>query len=247
MVSELSLALMVPEHLNPDGVVIRMTGTSDDPRFCLVDACQLVGLSNPREVAKNQLDKDDVSLAYVIDSMGRQQMAWFVNSRGMFNLLMRSDKPFAKPLQRWVYEVIDCIRIHKQYPAPVGRQVTEVVPSSLVDEFRTMREEMAAIAARIERRMAASSVIDRVPGVVEARQYIRELWKECPDKVVQNIIRRMDNIYREGVGRPAPKIGYAISAPLACEYEHMRILLRAVAHYWREEHPSGPEFFPGIS
>ena len=40
-------------------------------------------------------------------------------------------------------------------------------------------------------------------------------------------------------------LGYVATLPLACEYEHMRLLFRAVSNFWREAHPDlGPDSLP---
>lgn len=86
-----------------------------EPLFCLADLCQTLQLSNNRKV-KSQLD-DDVTLSYpIIDSLGREQMATFVTESSMYTVILRSDSPKAKPMQRWVTsEVLPSIRKHGMY------------------------------------------------------------------------------------------------------------------------------------
>jgi len=249
--NELSVALTIPEHLNPAGIQLRMAGTADEPLFCLSDVSSVLEGGRSRDLAR-MLDADDARLVRVIDGMGREQESLFVTEAGLYTVLLRSDKPAAKPFRQWVTrEVLPCIRKHGCYPAPaptshdscdtitVDLEVqTALVP---VAEFR----ELMGALRRLERRNASNDLVDRVPGVVEVRQYVRELWPNCPDRTAQNIVRRLDQLYRDECGRPAPKLGYAPSAPLACEYEHMRLLFRAVSHFWREAHPDlGPDSLP---
>lgn len=247
---ELRMALMIPERLNPTGIQLRMAGTADEPLFCLNDVCQVLGIANARNVAE-RLDPDEKGVCLADTPGGAQEMT-YVTEAGLYTVLLRSDKPAAKPFRQWVTrEVIPCIRKHGCYPAPaptshdscdtitVDLEVqTALVP---VAEFR----ELMGALRRLERRNASNDLVDRVPGVVEVRQYVRELWPNCPDRTAQNIVRRLDQLYRDECGRPAPKLGYAPSAPLACEYEHMRLLFRAVSHFWREAHPDlGPDSLP---
>lgn len=89
---------------------IRTAGTAEQPMFCLTDICKILDISNPSE-AKKKLDKDGLSLIEVIDSMGRPQNAAFVSEPNFYLLVMRSDKPQAKPFQQWVTnEVLPTIR-----------------------------------------------------------------------------------------------------------------------------------------
>lgn len=94
---------------------IRVSEKNGEPIFCLVDLCKALNLSNNRKV-KSQLD-DDVTLSYPIeDSLGRTQEATFVNEAGMYTVILRSDSPLAKPMQKWVTsEVLPAIRKHGGY------------------------------------------------------------------------------------------------------------------------------------
>lgn len=245
MANELSGALMVPEHLNPTGIQVRMAGTAEEPLFCVADICELLGLGNTTQVVSRIEEEDRVQVNTLSQTKGNPNL-WHVNESGLYAILLRSDKPAAKPFRQWVTrEVLPCLRKHGCYPAPAQpapqavRLDAELHPAAIVpvSELRSMMDALR----RLERRQAAQDVVERVPGVVEARQFIRELWPHCPDRTSQNIVRRLDQLYRDECGRPAPKLGYAPSAPLACEYEHMRLLFRAVTHFWREAHPDqGP-------
>lgn len=92
--------------------------------WVLVDVCKILGLTSSARTAE-RLDKDEVSQAQVIDAMGRQQLTAVVNESGLYSVLLRSDKPEAKPFKRWVtHEVLPAIRrtgtyISPQMPAPV--------------------------------------------------------------------------------------------------------------------------------
>lgn len=243
---ELNLMLAVPEHLNPTGIQLRMAGSADEPLFCVADLCQVLGLSDASAVA-NRIDPEDKTQLITPSLTRGNPNLWYVNESGLYTILLRSDKPAAKPFRQWVTrEVIPCIRKHGCFPAP---KVTDTVTVDI--EVQTAMVPITDLRAltdairRLERRQAAQDVVERVPGVVEARQFIRELWPHCPDRTSQNIVRRLDQLYRDEIGRPAPKLGYAPSAPLACEYEHMRLLFRAVTHFWREAHPdNGPGSLP---
>lgn len=46
MSNELSFALAVPAELNPNGIVVRMSGNPDCPLFCLVDVCKVLDIES---------------------------------------------------------------------------------------------------------------------------------------------------------------------------------------------------------
>jgi anti-repressor protein len=65
----------------------------------------VLGLSNAR-MAVGRLDPDDVSLTDVTDAMGRPQQMSAVNESGLYELIIRSDKPDAKQFRRWITSVV---------------------------------------------------------------------------------------------------------------------------------------------
>lgn len=118
--SNLSQVFAVPAHLNPGNVRVRTEWVDGVPMFCLADICQVLGLSDARQVAE-RLDEDDRCRIPVIDAMGRKQKAYFVTEPGLYAVLLGSDKPAARPFKRWVTnEVIPTIRKTGSYS--VGQQ-----------------------------------------------------------------------------------------------------------------------------
>lgn len=72
-----------------------------DVWFNLNDICNALELSNPSMI-KSRLE-DDLSQTYpILDSLGRTQNATFVNESGLYEVIIRSDSPKAKPFRKWV-------------------------------------------------------------------------------------------------------------------------------------------------
>lgn len=94
---------------NPQFGEIRTAGTSDNPLFCLADLCRVLELRV--DGVTPRLKKDGYNRIGVIDSLGREQQAIFVNEQNLYKVIMRSDKPQAEPFQDWVCgEVLPSIR-----------------------------------------------------------------------------------------------------------------------------------------
>lgn len=92
------------------GNTVRTVERDGEPWFVLKDVCAVLGLSTPARVAE-RLDSDEVSQTHLTDSLGREQETTIVNESGLYNVLLRSDKPEAKPLRKWVTsEVLPSIR-----------------------------------------------------------------------------------------------------------------------------------------
>lgn len=94
---------------NPQFGEIRTAGTADNPLFCLADLCRVLELRV--DGVTPRLKKDAYNRIGVIDSLGREQQALFVNEQNLYKVIMRSDKPQAEPFQDWVCgEVLPSIR-----------------------------------------------------------------------------------------------------------------------------------------
>ncbi len=99
---------------NPELGSIRTAGTSDEPLFCLADVCRVLNLRVDGVMPR--LSKDGYNQIVVIDSLGREQKAYFVNEKNLYRVIMRSDKEEAVVFQDWVCdEVLPSIRKHGIY------------------------------------------------------------------------------------------------------------------------------------
>ena len=85
--------------------LVRTMDLSGEPGFVLQDVCDVLGLSTPARVAE-RLDSDEVSQAHLIDSVGRSQEMTIISESGLYNVILRSDKPEAKPFRKWVTAVV---------------------------------------------------------------------------------------------------------------------------------------------
>ena len=95
---------------NYESSEIRTVQVNGEPWFVLADVCKVLELSTPARVAE-RLEKDEVSQTHTIDRMGREQKTTIINESGLYTVVLRSDKPQAKPFRKWVTsEVLPSIR-----------------------------------------------------------------------------------------------------------------------------------------
>lgn len=88
---------------------IRVAGTSDEPLFCLADICASLELRQGD--VRQRLNDGVVSTQPIIDTLGREQQANFVNEDGLYDVILDSRKPEAKQFRKWVTsEVLPSIR-----------------------------------------------------------------------------------------------------------------------------------------
>lgn len=116
---------------------IRVTGTNDQPLFCLADLCKVLELTNPSEV-KNRLDKDDVQLIdlHALNSsegITGNSMANFVTESGFYDVILQSSSPRVKPFRKWVTsEVLPAIRKNGGYMSTSNNDTPEEIMARAV-------------------------------------------------------------------------------------------------------------------
>ena len=108
-----------------------------DVWFNLNDICNALETSNPT-LLKRRLEDDLYQIYPIVDSLGRTQNATFVNESGLYEVIVRSDSPKAKPFRKWIcYEVLPSIRKH-------GAYITDEVlkdDKKLNDAIQAIKEE----------------------------------------------------------------------------------------------------------
>ena len=112
---------------------VRTVMIDNEPWFVLVDVCKVLELSNPTVVA-SRLEPDERSKF----NLGRQGETTVINESGLYSVILRSDKPQAKPFRKWVTsEVLPSIRKH-------GIYATEQIldnPDFMIEALMTLKAE----------------------------------------------------------------------------------------------------------
>jgi gp36 len=112
---------------------------NNEPLFCLSDVCKILELTNASVVKSAIISEfdDDLSLTYpIFDSLGREQNATFITEPQLYFVLMRSDKPNAKPFRMFVNkEVLPSIR-------KTGSYTQNFIPQDLPTALRAYANEV---------------------------------------------------------------------------------------------------------
>ncbi|MCD7731692.1 MAG: hypothetical protein LUI05_09405 [Oscillospiraceae bacterium] len=94
-----------------DGKNIRTIERDGQLWWVLADICRVLEISNTRITAE-RLDDDERRKL----NLHRQGETWCINESGLYSVILRSDKPQAKPFRRWVtHEVLPSIRNFGSY------------------------------------------------------------------------------------------------------------------------------------
>ena len=136
--------IQIFKYENNDVRTVEMNG---EPWFVLKDVCGVLGLSN-HKVTAQRLDRDEVSQTYLTDSIGRKQETTVINESGLYSVILRSDKPEAKPFRKWVTsEVLPSIRKNGGYIAGQEQlSPEELMAKALLVANKTLAERDARIS-----------------------------------------------------------------------------------------------------
>lgn len=81
--------------------------------FLATDIGRILGIQRTRNSVKD-FDEDEKDI-HVVDTSGGQQETIFLTDIGVYRLLMRSNKPIARPFQKWVVQVIKSVQDTGKY------------------------------------------------------------------------------------------------------------------------------------
>ena len=127
---------------------LRTLQRDGEPWFVLKDVCKVLNMdtSKIKQVA-DRLDPDEKG-RYQIPTPGGPQDTTIINESGLYAVILRSDKPEAKPFRKWVTsQVLPSIRKHGGYIA--GQEVLppdQLMAKALLVAQKTMDEQSAKLA-----------------------------------------------------------------------------------------------------
>lgn len=91
------------------GYEVRTVQVDEETWWVLKDVCDILSIASPHKVFE-RLDEDEKGWNQIPTLGGKQNMQ-IVNESGLYNVILRSDKPQAKPFRKWVTnEVLPSIR-----------------------------------------------------------------------------------------------------------------------------------------
>ena len=84
--------------------LVRTLNQNGEPWFVLKDVCGILSIGNAADVYA-RLDEDEKGVGQV-DTLGGLQRMSIISESGLYNVILRSDKPEAKPFRKWVTAVV---------------------------------------------------------------------------------------------------------------------------------------------
>lgn len=147
---------------------IRVTGTSEEPLFCLSDVCKALDLRNASQV-KTRLNLKGVQMidlqalckneGVIINELGNTK-ATFINEGNLYRCVFQSRKPDADVFQDWICdEVIPSIRKTGLYATDVTIEKMLANPDFAIQALLNLKKE------RQKRIEAEQKVVESAPAV----------------------------------------------------------------------------------
>jgi len=169
---------------NPEFGSVRTLEIEGELWWVLADVCKILDIVNPTKVA-NRLDEDERS----IFELGRQGKTNIINESGLYNVIIRSDKPNAKAFRKWITsEVIPSIRKTGGYGIPQMSQselILKIAQNNLQLEKR--------IAETENQTKAVSERLDNALDVFT--QPVAEDWKDETNRIINRMIEEYNLNY----------------------------------------------------
>lgn len=164
------------------------TNEQGEPLFVLKDICDALNLENTSRVA-SRLDSDDLTLSKVIDNRGVHRETFLVSEAGLYEVIIRSDKPEAKAFRRWVTsEVLPSIRKHGMYATPATIEDMIANPDIIIQLATTLKEERAA-RAKAEAEVEAQRPVAALGKAIETAE--GDLTPSAFGKILSKTIKTM--------------------------------------------------------
>lgn len=145
---------------------VRVVTIDGEPWFVLADLCKVLDLAKPSRVAMRIAD--DMKGAHLMSTPGGDQEMTIVSEAGMYEVIIRSDKPEAAAFRRWVTsEVLPSIRKHGGYLTDQKIEDILTDPDTIIQLATKLKSERAKRAA-LEKQAAIDTPKARFADAVSA-------------------------------------------------------------------------------
>lgn len=188
---------------------VRTTEIDGEPWFVLKDVCEVLGLSDTNRTAE-RLDADELTrIKLVSGGQAREMIA--INESGLYNVILRSDKPEAKPFRKWVTsEVLPSIRKSGGYIA--GQEAMspeELMASALLMAQKTIEARDARISALTVQNQIMAPKAEYFDAIVDRNLLtsFRETAKQLGigERVFITFLLEKKYLYRDQKGKLQPR------------------------------------------
>lgn len=187
---------------------IRTVIINEEPMFCLADVCKALDLEQVSRV-KSRLKQDGVTTSKVIDSLGREQSATFINESNLYKTIFQSRKESAERFTDWVTsEVLPTIRKTGSYQKPLTQQEMMRIQLGMIDnhEDRISNLENTMTIDYGQQRVLEETVNKTVIDVLGGKGSCA--YKQVSKKVFAECNRDLKNYFNVNARNNIPKLKF---------------------------------------
>lgn len=170
---------------NYEGAEVRTVQIDGEPWFVLTDVCRELEISNSR-MAADRLENDEL-MSVKLTSGGQRREMTIVNESGLYTVILRSDKPQAKPFRKWVTsEVLPSIRKHGSYS--VQSQFADLSPQlQVLIQMETRQKQIEARQA--EQATTLAGLEQKLQNTCEVIALDKTAWRKDSEHLINKIAR----------------------------------------------------------
>lgn len=211
---------------------VRVIDIDGEPWFVLADLCEVLGLTSPAWVLRRL--SDGVSSTHpILDALGRTQQANIVSEPGMYEVVIRSDKPEAAAFRRWITgTVLPSIRKTGAYGTPPLPSGAELMAAALQEAASTLAAREARIASQQVHIAELEPKAEYVDTFVasEDLSVLRDVAKrlDIQEKALRDLLIQHGWIYRQEQDRWSEKQQKKVTeyrySPMADKREYFRTI-----------------------
>lgn len=179
---------------NYEGAEVRTVQIDGEPWFVLADICRELEISHVKDTA-TRIDEDDLGQTEVIDRMGRSQKVWIINESGLYTVILRSDKPQAKPFRKWVTSVVlPSIRKTGSYSVQQPNAFENLSPQlQVLIQMETRQKQIEARQA--EQATALAGLEQKLQNTCEVIALDKTAWRKDSEHLINKIARATGDGY----------------------------------------------------
>lgn len=185
-----------------EGMQLRIIQGQNGMLFLLKDVCEILELGQASAV-KRRLEDDVITNHPIQDSLGRTQMASFVNEDGLYDVILDSRKPEAKRFRKWITsEVLPSIRKTGGYETqPMSQlEIMQMQIAKMVEQEKQLNQletRTSAIEQKqnditeilslnpTEWRKKVTDIVKRIGTSLGAGSFYQQIWNESYDLLEQ--------------------------------------------------------------
>jgi len=173
---------------------VRVVDRDGEPWFVAIDVCRILDIANVTQ-AIQRLDDDEVTLC---KTEGSHRPTNLVNESGLYALILRSNKPQARPFRKWVTsEVLPAIRRTGGYAMAPAAPAVPALPQTFADALRLAAAQAEEIEAMQPKALAYDGFLT-AEGLVCLRDAMRAVNAK-PQKAIDHL-KALGVLFYEGRG-----------------------------------------------